>query len=64
MASMLKIHIRDWREKVPDGTSIRKGNEKIIVKRTAETQAKLITGRLENLFIISFRLNMFGIFSY
>ena len=60
MASMLKIHISDWKEKVPDGSSTKRGNEKAIVKRTMKTHAKLITGRAEDLFIgISFRLNMF-----
>ena len=62
MASMLKIHMRDWKEKVPDGTITRKGNEKIIVKRRVKTQAKSNIDSLALYIGISFRLNISGIF--
>lgn len=49
IVSMLKMHIRDWEEKVPGGSITVNGNEKTIVKRIKKTQAKLITDRLFDL---------------
>jgi hypothetical protein len=49
MASILKIHISDWREKIPDGSNIRRGNEKAMVKKRINTQAELIAGVLMDL---------------
>ena len=54
---MLKIHI-GWKEKEPDGTITRSGNEKTIAKKRIDTQAKLTTGRLEDLFIGIIGLNI------
>jgi hypothetical protein len=62
MASTLKMHMSDCKEKVPEGRITKNGNEKTIVKRRIVTQAKLNTGSLVLYIGISFRLNMFGIF--
>jgi hypothetical protein len=64
MDSMLKIHISDWNERVPEGSITKNGNEKKIVKKIIETQAKLIAGSLSSLFRTSFRLNILDIFLF
>ena len=55
---MLKIHMRDWDETVPDGSMTRRGNEKTIVKKIIKTPAKLSAGKFADLFWMSFRLNI------